>query len=117
MKLLRWIAGTLAAIVLVLFAVSNRTTVPLRIEPLPFLIESPLYVALLGSLVVGFLLGGIVAWLSGHKWRRRARHAEREVERLKTELAEFRKPSAATGQATSGPSAAAAGLGRLPYAS
>ncbi|HYB10028.1 MAG TPA: LapA family protein [Alphaproteobacteria bacterium] len=116
MRLIRWIGGVFVAVLLILFAVSNRTTVPLRIEPLPYLIEAPLYAALLLSLIVGFVLGGIAAWLGARKWRRRARAAERECERAKSDLAEARKQALAAGpKAPSSP--AAAEPPRLPYAS
>jgi uncharacterized integral membrane protein len=116
-KLIRWIGGVLVAVLLILLAVSNRMTVPLRIEPLPFLIEPPLYAALLGSLVVGFVVGGIAAWLSGRKWRRRARAAEREAERARNELAEAREAALSAGSRNPSPPAPATEPPRLPYAS
>jgi len=116
-RLIRWIGGVFVAVILILVAVSNRMTVPLRIEPLPFLIEPPLYAALLGSLVVGFVVGGIAAWLGGRKWRRRARVAEREAERARSELAEARKELLSAGPKNPAPPAPATEPPRLPYAS
>lgn len=88
MKLVGWIAGAVTALALILFAISNRMAVELRIEPLPFFVELPLYGALLASLVLGFVLGGFVAWFGGRRARRRARRAEGEVRRLSATLAE-----------------------------
>jgi lipopolysaccharide assembly protein A len=117
MRLIRWIGGVLVAVVLILFAVSNRTAVPLRIEPLPFQIEPPLYAALLGSLFIGFVIGGIAAWLSGSKWRRRARQAERKAAQAESELAGTRKQASHVGGKDPALPAPAAESPRLPYAS
>jgi len=103
MKLLSWIAGALTALVFVLFAVSNRAPVTLGIEPLPFTLELPLYAAILASLLFGFILGGIGAWLGGARTRRRARRAEAEAKHLKEELAAARQhPSADAAAASAG---------------
>ena len=91
MKLLSWIAGAVTALVLVLFAVSNREPVSIGIEPFPFTLELPLYGGIFASLVLGFILGGIGAWIGGRRTRRRARQAEAEAKRLKAELAEARE--------------------------
>jgi len=93
MKLFSWIAGALTALVLVLFAVSNRELVTLRFEPFPSALELPLYGGIFASLVLGFVLGGIGAWLGGRRSRRRARRAEAELKRLKAELAAARPTS------------------------
>src|SRR5579883_1474056 len=91
MKLIGWILGALVAIVLILFAVSNRGAVALQIWPLPFSLELPLYAALLAALVIGFIAG----CLGGFKWRRRARRAESEAAALRRQLAELRATAAA----------------------
>ncbi len=83
MKFIGWLFGVAVAIVLIVFAVSNGTSVTLRFEPLPYAIDLPLYAVTFIALVLGFVLGGIVAWFGGGKWRRRARRAEAESERLK----------------------------------
>lgn len=87
MRLIAWLFGALVAFVLILFAVSNRESVVLKFEPLPFVIELPLYAALLATLLAGFVAGGLVSWLSGRKWRLRARRAEREAEQFRREHA------------------------------
>ena len=110
MKLVGWMFGALVALALVLFAVSNREIVAIRIEPLPFFLELPLYAALLAALFAGFVAGGLVSWLGGRKWRRRARRAEGEAERLRRERAEAeRRPVVHAAGTPSAPS-------RLPRA-
>jgi uncharacterized integral membrane protein len=81
------------AIVVVVFAVANRDRVAINLWPLPFDILVPLYVAVLGALGVGVLVGGAVVWFGVLKWRRRARAGERRNAKLERELAAAR-PSA-----------------------
>jgi len=87
MKFLWWIVLALAALVLILFAVSNREAVSVGLWPLPVLVELPLYLVLLGTLVVGFFAGEFVAWLRGGRWRREARRSRERVAALERELA------------------------------
>ena len=61
------------AAAVVIFAVHNRASVALDLWPLPFNFAPPLYVLVAGIFVVGFLAGGLVAWLSGGRARGRAR--------------------------------------------
>jgi uncharacterized integral membrane protein len=82
MRLLFWIFVLIVALVLALFAVSNRATVALGLWPAPFLVEIPLYVAVLAALVIG----GFAAWIAGRRWRREARRHVRRIAPLEGEL-------------------------------
>jgi len=86
MKILFWIFVLLVALVLALFAVSNRESVALGLWPVPFLVEIPLYVAMLAALSVGFVLGELAAWISGRRRRREARRRRRQLASLEGEL-------------------------------
>jgi uncharacterized integral membrane protein len=86
MKFLWWIVLALAAIVLILFAVSNRETVSLGLWPLPALVELPLYLVVLGMLILGFLAGELVAWIGAWHWRREARRSRDRIAALEREL-------------------------------
>ncbi len=80
------------AVIVVLFVVSNRQTTELKLEPLPLLMdEVPVFSVGLGGLFVGFLCGGLVAWLSGRRWRRRARDEARARLRAAAETADLRR--------------------------
>ena len=68
------------------FAVANRTPATLSLWPLPFEIELPLYVAVLGALALGGVLGAVAAWFSAGKFRRRARTEARKARSLEREL-------------------------------
>jgi putative membrane protein len=74
------------AIVLILFAVSNRETVSVGFWPLPFLVDVPLYLLCFLSLVIGALMGLATAWMAGHGKRRELRARRRRIEALEREL-------------------------------
>ncbi len=84
------------AAAVVLFVVSNRDDVPISLYPLPPSLASvPIYSVGLGGLFVGFLYGGLVAWLSGRRWRRRARDEAGARLRAAAENAALRRRLAA----------------------
>jgi len=74
------------AILLILFAVSNRETVSVGFWPLPFLVDVPLYLLCFLSLVTGTLIGVATAWMAGHGRRRELRARRRRIEALEREL-------------------------------
>jgi putative membrane protein len=87
MKFVWWIVLALVAIVLILFAISNRQTVSVGLWPLPALVDMPLYLVLLGTLLVGFIVGELVAWIRGWHWRREARRSRDRIATLEREIA------------------------------
>lgn len=95
MKVLFWLLGLPLLVAAVAFALSNRETVALEVWPLPYVLELPAYAAILGAVFIGFLGGAIWAWISGLKWRRRARVHARKLQPLERENAELRKQLAA----------------------
>jgi putative membrane protein len=92
MKLVFWIVVALVAVVLALFAVSNRLSVALALWPLPFVIELPLYLAILAALLIGFIGGALAAWTSGRRRRRENRLRGRRIAVLERELAAREAP-------------------------
>src|SRR3954466_8381374 len=70
MKILFWLSVLIVAAALALFAISNGETVALGFWPAPYLVEAPLYAAVLVALLLGFLLGEFAAWLAGRRLRR-----------------------------------------------
>ena len=87
MKLLFWIVVAMLGAVLALFAASNREAVTLGLWPLPFVIELPLYLALLATLAIGFVGGALSAWIAGGRRRREGRRRRRRIAALERELA------------------------------
>lgn len=100
MKILRWVVIGAIALILVIFAVANRNAVTLTIWPLPLAMDAPLYLVVLITLLVGFFLGELVAWMNGHRWRREARRSAKRVEELERELAAQSPPKEAARQLT-----------------
>ena len=87
MKLIYWLVGAPLALVVVIFAVTNRDGVTLSFWPLPIKLQAPVYLIVLLTLLAGFLVGEFVAWINGRRWRREARHNARRIEALERELA------------------------------
>ena len=94
MKIIRWIAGLLVAVVLIAFAINNREPLSLRFDPLPWSLEVPVFAATLGALLVGFLAGLAFEWLWGIRTRGLARSRARRVAALEAEVAALRQRQA-----------------------
>jgi uncharacterized integral membrane protein len=96
MRIIWWIVFGIAALVLILFAVSNRETVALSFWFLPgAAVVLPLYLLVLGTLLIGFVVGQLVAWIGGWRWRREARRSRERIAILERELeAERARPIA-----------------------
>ena len=86
MRLLFWIVVASIAAVLASFAASNREGVSLALWPLPFVLESPLYLTVVAAVLVGFVAGAIVTWLAGRRSRRELRSLRRRIATLEHEL-------------------------------
>ena len=86
MKTLYRAGFLLIAVVLILFAVSNRETVAVGFWPLPFLADVPLYLLCFLSLAIGALIGVAIAWMAGHRTRRELRARRRRIDALEREL-------------------------------
>ena len=86
MKLLARVLFLLFILAGVLVAVSNRQPVELALWPLPHLVVLPLYLLVIGLLLLGVLAGLGLGWMSGRHHRRRAREASGEAARWKSAL-------------------------------
>ena len=87
MKILFWIVVALVATALVLFVTSNGKIVGLAMWPLPFVIELPLYFAILAALLIGFVAGMLCVWIAGRRRRREMRQRGQRIAALERELA------------------------------
>jgi uncharacterized integral membrane protein len=89
-KFLTWLVAIPAGIVLVVFAVANRHTVAVSLDPFggdapAWTATVPLFLLILSMLAIGVLIGGIATWLRQSKWRRAARDLASEVHALRME--------------------------------
>ena len=83
------------AIVIIAFAVANRQIVTVSLDPFSpehpaSSVTLPLFVLVIGLLIVGVLIGGAASWLRHGKLRRTARRFERDVRELRSEVASLR---------------------------
>ena len=84
------------AVVIVAFAVANRHEVTLSLDPFnaerpASSLSLPLFVLVIGLLILGVVIGGVATWLNHGRWRRAARRFEREVQALRGEVASLRR--------------------------
>lgn len=86
MRTLGWILTFPLIVLAVIFAVANRHDLRLELWPLPWALDLPVYLAVLGALVVGMAVGGVAVWLSGHRSRATARQQRRRAESLERQL-------------------------------
>lgn len=87
MKVVTWIVGAPLAAVAVVFSVANRGVTRIDLWPLPFSVDAPVYLLVLGALVVGLLVGALMAWLSAGRLRARLRERNGRVAELEREAA------------------------------
>jgi uncharacterized integral membrane protein len=83
---LRLLLGLAGLIVVVAFAITNRTPVDVGLAPLPVNIELPLYGVFLIGLTVGVLVGGFGVWLGSLGQRRHAKRLRSKVWALENQL-------------------------------
>ena len=91
------------ALVFGAFTVENLQPVTVNFWPLPAGIEVPVSVWTFGALAAGVFIGIAVGWLAGSRWRRRARHAERQLRRLEPRDGAGTPPPAASAAAPNAP--------------
>lgn len=91
----------LLAVLAVVFALANREVVTVNLWPLPFDKTMPLYIAVLGAVALGLILGAAAAWPARERMRRRARAGERRAAALEraaeAPMAPAKPPAPATG--------------------
>jgi uncharacterized integral membrane protein len=94
-RLLNWFILFPLAVVIVLFAVANRTWVTVSFDPFegkesPLTLYVPLFIVIFAALIVGVVIGGLVSL--ARQWRlwRTARAAQDELARAKAEVESMR---------------------------
>ena len=87
------------AILVVLFAVANRGSVLVSLDPfspsdeLLFSFQVPLYALLFATAALGVVIGGCGSWLAQERVRRERREARREAQALRGEAERLRAGS------------------------
>ncbi|MEM8571623.1 MAG: LapA family protein [Pseudomonadota bacterium] len=98
MRILKLLLLAIILVALVVLGLANRGAVTLNLLPeqlahlLPgAAIQLPLFVVILGAVLVGLVLGYILEYLREHKHRRRANEKQREATSLNREVAQLRR--------------------------
>ena len=94
--LLRAIILVPVAVTLISFALANRTSITLRLDPFDILnppptIDVPLFLPIFVGMIVGILLGGGTMWISQGRHRRTVRMHLRTIELQRRQLDERTK--------------------------
>ncbi|MBL8644755.1 MAG: LapA family protein [Rhodospirillaceae bacterium] len=87
MRFLNTLAAVAVAVLVVLFAVSNRGVVVVEVWPFPLRIEAGLYAVILFAVLIGFLIGSVAAWMGGHTKRAELRAARKRMRDIEQSLA------------------------------
>ena len=93
-RFLAWLITIPLAAVAVSFAVSNRDLVTFGLWPLPQELVLPRFLAVFGPLVLGLVIGALVAWASAGRHRRTARQRGYRLEQLNAEVRRLRERQA-----------------------
>lgn len=101
MRTLKYLFLALVGLSLMLVAVANRELVTLKLLPRELAdlagfnmdIQLPLFLVILGGVVVGLLVGFVWEWLREHKHRRDAARGRRDVSKLEHEVTKLKKSS------------------------
>lgn len=85
-----------AALLIVLFAVANRSAVTVGLDPFAgqppmYSASVPLFLLLLLVLILGVVIGGAAAWMRQSRWRRRARRLSAELKTSRAETETLRR--------------------------
>ncbi|WP_417812936.1 LapA family protein [Thalassospira alkalitolerans] len=83
MRIVYWILSIPLAILIAIFAVSNRASVTLSLWPLPYEIDLPLFLPIMVALLIGLGIGLAYEWLVNGKHRRAAKRLDGELRHLR----------------------------------
>jgi uncharacterized integral membrane protein len=84
-KIAGWILFGLFALLAIVFAANNFGPVALDLWPLPYTVELPVFLLIVGMIFLGFLGGLLASWLAGARRRRKGREQRRELKSLQSE--------------------------------
>ena len=91
MAFIRSLLGFIIAALLAALAVFNRGAIDFHYSPTHDPINMPLYAVLLGGLLIGFILGAIIAWIGEGKNRKEKRSIKKQLKAIEKQLASAQK--------------------------
>lgn len=84
--MLSWISTVVVTCLILVFALMNRQMADVNLWPFSLEMKAPLYLMIIITVFLGFLLGAIVMWLKSLKYRRQARTLAKYVDKLEAQL-------------------------------
>ena len=111
-SLLRLFVYVLLGLLILFFALANRGSVKISLDPFPGgglnvpSFEAPLFLVVLTSAALGVIAGGASSWLSHREVRRVAKRAQAEAAKAKEEVEQLRQQALASLPSVSGKNAA-----------
>jgi len=90
-RVLSWIIMAPITLIVALFTIENLQNVEIGLWPLDGKREVPLYLVVLLCILFGFIAGGVVAWISSARRRRRAREQLDRNARLQQQVEDLRR--------------------------
>jgi uncharacterized integral membrane protein len=86
-RFIGWAIGLPLGLLAAVFAISNRTSVPLELWPLPIEpVALPAFLVVLIPLALGLVGGMTLSWLAATPVRRKSREQARRIESLERQL-------------------------------
>lgn len=89
-RLIFWVFTLAMMVVVAIFAAGNRGMVTLNLDPIPYVIDAPLYLVVMGAVAGGFLWGLVASLGAVFKARGRAREQSWEASKARREAADLR---------------------------
>ncbi len=94
LRIIRYLFLAVVGIVLVVVSLANRGVVTLHVVPgelapflpLPNSLELPLFLVILGSVIVGLLIGFVLEYIREYRHRAEAARRKREIGKMEREL-------------------------------
>lgn len=90
MRLIVRIFLIVVGLVAILFALNNRAPVDISFWPMPWEMRLPLFLVLVGALMLGIAIGAALAWAGQARHRRSARTEHAKAERHRREIEALR---------------------------
>lgn len=91
MRFVIWIVFIPFAIVVVAFAIANRVPVQIQFDPLPFELDAPIWITVIGSVAIGFIIGSLCKWLFDYRYRSELRQGRKLIRGLEKEISSLRE--------------------------
>jgi len=92
-KFFAWVIGLPVIVAAAFFAISNQDPVMLDLWPTEYDVEMPLFWAVLGAVLIGFIIGVFLTWIGNGGCRSEVRAYRRELNSTRRQLAEYKARS------------------------